>query len=116
MSNNSDYRKLTDYIKEVYAPNKVNWGHMAKQIDSYVKGYNLTYLQIIDIIKYAIEYEGKEVMPEYGLNQWFPKFIDPALDFYSDLQERQNFILPEENIITVKSTNKNYKKSLEDFD
>ena len=49
MPNNSDYRKLTDYIKEIYAPNKVNWGHMAKQIDSFVKGYDLTYLQILDI-------------------------------------------------------------------
>lgn len=116
MPNNSDYRKLTDYIKEIYAPNKVNWGHMAKQIDSYVKGYDLTYMQILDIIKYAIEYEGKEVMPEYGLNQWLPKFINPALDFFNDLQERQNFALPKENIAVIKVKNKIHKKSLEDFD
>lgn len=116
MPNNSDYRKLTDYIKEIYAPNKVNWGHVAKQIDSFVKGYDLTYLQILDIIKYVIEYENKEVMPEYGLNQWLPKFITPALDFYEDLQERQNFILPKENVIVIKNKYKNYKKTLEDFD
>ena len=101
MPNNSDYRKLTDYIKEIYAPNKVNWGHVAKQIDSFVKGYDLTYLQILDIIKYVIEYENKELWLKYLLEQMETENVQKMADIILAEAIDNNYGIPKDDMTVI---------------
>lgn len=60
--------------------------------------YGLTIQDIRRIIKYAIEYEGYVVNPNYGIEQFLPKFIEPTEQFMQDFKENKQMAneLPEE--------------------
>lgn len=79
-SKGSDRRKLTDYIQDWW-PWEPNWQWITKQIKDIQEEYELTYKDIYYVLKYCKEYEGVELNPEYGLYQFFPRYIEPTEDF-----------------------------------
>ena len=95
--------KLRDYI-DILWDKQVNWPFMQRQIDSACENFCLTYKQLYQAIKYAVELEDYCVNPEYGLMQ-FERFIVPALNFnddYARTKQQAKDIPIEDDIVYIK--------------
>ena len=71
------------------------------------------------IIRYAVEYDGAIIDPEYGLGQFIPKYIEPTTNFVESIQSnwKQAKDLPEDEVIVGKPVKQssNVWIKLEDF-
>ena len=80
VNDKSDRKKLTDYIDNLYSYDP-NWKYLSKQIENISAEYGLAYSQMLGVIRYAVEYENDAFNEEYGLGQYFPKYIEPSQRF-----------------------------------
>lgn len=79
-------RKLTDYIQDWW-PWEPNWQWITKQIKDICDEYELTYEDMYYVLKYCKEFEDVELNPEYGLYQFFPRYIEPTQSFRKSVVE-----------------------------
>lgn len=104
--NKDPYISLTDYIDRIYPPDTVNWGMITKQIKQIRDDYELDYKTILLVLRYAVEFANHEVDERYTLGQFFPRYIEPTLQFIDKIKENKNVELPEEEIYVVKKPSK----------
>lgn len=120
--NKSPWRKMTDYIDSLYPPNAINWPAFTKQIKSFMEEYDLTSDEIRLTIRYAVEFEGVVVNPEWGIGQFIPAYIEPTKRFreklHSNQEEAKNITNESAPVIYIKkkSTQRKYYGKVEDFD
>ena len=79
----SSLDKLKAYINDLWQ-GQVNWPFMMRQIKNLKEEYNVDDNGIRMMLKYAVEYEGVKVNPEYGLLQ-FIQYLQPAKEFAEDI-------------------------------
>lgn len=79
----SSLDKLKAYINDLWQ-GQVNWPFMMRQIKNLKEEYSVDDKDIRLMLKYAIEYEGVKVNPEYGLLQ-FIQYLQPAKEFAEDI-------------------------------
>lgn len=79
----SSLYKLKSYINDLWQ-GEVNWPFMMRQIKNLKEEYDVDDKDIRLMLKYAIEYEGVKVNPEYGLLQ-FIQYLQPAKEFAKDI-------------------------------
>ena len=79
----SSLDKLKAYINDLWQE-EVNWPFMMRQIKNLKEEYSVDDKDIRMMLKYAIEYEGVKVNPEYGLLQ-FIQYLQPAKEFAEDI-------------------------------
>lgn len=114
------WKKLIAYINTIYPDNYLNWPMITKQIKSIMEEYNIDCDTIRKTIRYAIEYEQYRLNPEWGLGQFFPRFLQPMLNFVERIKlnksKAQN--LKEINYVEIKNHGKKirYNRRIEDFD
>lgn len=78
-------RQLTDYIQAI-SDVEPNWAYIIRQSKAIEKNYGLDQKQQLLVIRFAVEFEGAEFMSEYGLGQFFPKYIQPYQEFVDELK------------------------------
>lgn len=110
------YNKLTDYIKTQWGGSEnVNWMMTHKQIKHLVEKQAMSCNEIRMVLKYAIEIEGVCVDVEYGLGQFFPKYIDPCMKFVEQINRAKELAKNmEEEEIVVRKVSKQMKKVKEE--
>ena len=79
----SSLDKLKAYINDLWQ-GEVNWPFMMRQIKNIKEEYNINDKDIRLMLKYAIEYEGVKVNPEYGLLQ-FIQYLQLSKEFAEDI-------------------------------
>lgn len=79
----SSLNKLKAYINDLWQ-GQVNWPFMMRQIKNLKEEYDIDDKDIRLMLKYAIEYEGVKVNPEYGLLQ-FIQYLQPSKEFAEDI-------------------------------
>jgi len=113
------WQDLTDYIMLIYPPDTVDWMMCAMQIKKIIAEYGLTCDGIRDILIYAIDIEKHQVLSNYGLGQFIPKYILPQQKFVERLQANREIardgLTDNVEVIKPKHKRKNYKVALEDF-
>lgn len=82
----TDRRKVTDYIQDWW-PWEPNWPWLMKQLKDVMDDNNLEYNDVYLVLKYCREYEGLELNPEFGLYQFFPKYIEPTQEFIDTINQ-----------------------------
>ena len=111
------YNRLMSTIEKCWGE-EINWMLTAKQIKSLIEQYDLTCDDIRAIIVYAVKYEGYIIVPEYGLGQIFPKYIEPFQRFREQLNKiKENAEQQkddEDEIVYVKPHKQNRKIKLEE--
>ena len=110
------YNKLTDYIKTQWGGSEnVNWMMTHKQIKHLVEKQAMSCNEIRMVLKYAIEIEGVCVDVEYGLGQFFPKYIDPCIKFVEQIERAKELAedMKDEEIV-VRKVSKQVKKVKEE--
>lgn len=110
------YNKLTDYIKDKWGGSEnVNWMLTHKQIKHLVEKQAMSCNEIRMVLKYAIEIEGECVDVEYGLGQFFPKYIDPCMKFVEQINRAKELAESmEDEEVVVKKVSKQMKKVREE--
>lgn len=78
-------RQLTDYIQAI-SDVPPNWAYLIRQSKAIEKNYGLDQKQQLLVIRFAVEFEGAEFMVQYGLGQFFPKYIQPYQEFVDELK------------------------------
>ena len=76
----TDRRKFTDYIQD-WTNDKANWPWLMKQAKDIQQEFELDWKTMYQVLKYCREYEDIDWNMEYGLYQFFPKYIKPMQDF-----------------------------------
>lgn len=76
----TERRKFTDYIQE-WTNDTANWQWLMKQAKDIQEEYELNWQEMYLVLKYCREYEGVEWLPEFGLYQFFPRYIEPTRNF-----------------------------------
>ena len=105
---------LKDYINSIYPdPLSINWLWMQKQIKSISEKYNLSYIEMGKVLKYAVEYEGVVIDGNYGLGQVFPRYIEPTMEFIKSIQKSREMVdeIDENEHVNVVRVSKNKKKT-----
>lgn len=100
----SDRRKFTDYI-QAWTDDKANWQWVMKQAKDIQEQYELDWKTMYQVLKYCKEYEMLNWNMEYGLYQFFPKYIKPMKDFTETIFKFKNeeyledeyYIVPKKN-------------------
>ena len=83
----SSLDKLKAYINDLWQ-GQVNWPFMMRQIKNIKEEYDVDDKDIRLMLKYAIEYEGIKVNPEYGLLQ-FIQYLQPSQEFAEEIRKNQ---------------------------
>lgn len=84
----SDRRTFTDYIQD-WTNDNVNWPFIMKQAKDIQEEYELDWHTMYMVLKYCRVYEGLEWNLEYGLYQFFPKYIKPTEDFRETIRNNR---------------------------
>lgn len=79
----NSFNKLKSYINNLWE-GKVNWPFMMRQIKNLKEEYGIDDNDIRLMIKYAVDYEGVKVNPEYGLLQ-FIQYLQPSKEFAENI-------------------------------
>lgn len=78
MSDNPQ-RMFTDYIQDWVGD--VNWAWIIRQAKAIKKEYAIDFNFMRMVLKYCKEYEELDWDLEYGLYQFFPRYIKPTQEF-----------------------------------
>lgn len=78
----TERRKFTDYIQDWIGD--ANWAWLMKQAKDIQDEYELNWKDMYLTLKYCKEYEEVEWNKQYGLYQFFPRYIQPMRDFISE--------------------------------
>lgn len=81
-----DRKKVTDLMQSIWGEN-ANWKLLTAQLKNIMHDYKLDYKDVYYIFKYSICYEQVVVDKEFGLGQFFPRFIEPTELFRKTLVE-----------------------------
>ena len=81
-----DRRKVTDLIQEIWGES-ANWKLLTAQLKNIMHDYKLDYKDVYYVLKYSVCYEQVVVDKEFGLGQFFPRFIEPTEKFRQKLAE-----------------------------
>ncbi len=116
------YRKLTDYLQEVYLQTvgyEPPWALFMTQIKDIKKNYDINYDTILLVLKYMIQIEGIDITDKDTLGL-VPYYVDRAnqyIDKYKSVHQSIKNFQYNENIITIKkqTTQRRCKKN-ENFD
>ena len=109
----SSLDKLKSYINDLWQ-DQVNWPFMMRQIKNIKEEYGVDDKDIRLMLKYAIEYEGAKINPEYGLLQ-FIQYLQPAKEFAEDiLRNRELAERMEDEKVVVRKVSKQVKKVKEE--
>lgn len=109
----TDRRKFTDYVQE-WTNDKVNWQWIMKQAKDIQEEYELNWKQMYHVLKYCKEYEDMDWNIEYGLYQFFPKYIKPTEDFANAILATKSMQFVEDEIQIIKKKQK-YINRMEGF-
>ena len=117
------YRKLTDYLQEVYLQTvgyEPPWALFMTQIKDIKKNYDINYDKILQVLKYMIQIEGIDITDKDTLGL-VPYFVDKTNryieDFKSIKQITKEFKYNENTIIIKHNVeNKHRHKKNEVFD
>lgn len=106
----SSLDKLKAYINDLWQ-GQVNWPFMMRQIKNLKEEYDVDDKDIRLMLKYAIEYEGVEVNPEYGLLQ-FIQYLQPAKEFAEDILRNRELAesMEDDEVEVVKANRGNGKR------
>ena len=104
-------RKFTDYIQD-WTDDKINWPMAMKQAKDIQEEYELSWHDMLMVLKYAREYDNYVWDLNYGLYQVFPKYIEPTQDFVNAINKAKNTEIPEEETYVVKRK-RNYTGKVE---
>lgn len=100
--------KLKDCIRDYWGGSEnVNWQLTMKWIKYFVEEKGLTCDEMRNTIIYAIKLDNYEINLQHGINQIFPKFIEPYQKFIADYQKNLEAAkkLPDEEYRIVSNTN-----------
>lgn len=81
-----DRKKVTDLIQSMWGED-ANWKLLTAQLKNIMKEYKLEYIDVYYVLKYSVCYEQVVVDKEFGLGQFFPRFIEPTKKFRRKLAE-----------------------------
>lgn len=119
----NSYRKLTDYLQEVYVETvgyDPPWQLFMTQIKDIVKNYNIDYDQILLVLKYMVQIEGINLTDRdtLGLVPYYINKTEKYLAEYAEARKAIKEFKRDEKIITIKSSNQNKRphKKNEVFD
>ena len=116
------YRKLTDYLQEVYLQTvgyEPPWALFMTQIKDIKKNYDINYDVILLVLKYMIQIEGIDITDKDTLGL-VPYYVDRAnqyIEKYKSIRQSVKDFQYNENIVTIKkqTAQRRYKKN-ENFD
>lgn len=117
------YRKLTDYLQEVYLQTvgyEPPWALFMTQIKDIKKNYDINYDVILLVLKYMIQIEGIDITDKDTLGL-VPYYVDRAnqyIEKYKSIRQSIKDFKYDEHTITIKSqstTQRRHKKN-ERFD
>lgn len=121
----SDYTKLTDYIQSLYfnagalSNDDIPWNTLMTQTKDLVKKYQLTYADILTILKYMVQLKNIDITDRDTLGL-IPYYIDETNRYIQKYKEIKQIVKNfefKEDIITVKPHNQiRYKRKNENFD
>ena len=113
-------KKLTDLIKELYAPDKPNWDLITAQIKKY-KGEGMTYMGMYYTLTFFFVIEKNDIRKGKGVGiipykyETARKYYERSNNIYTKAAKAQDIKVKQtENIITITQTKP--KKKLIDFD
>ena len=106
----TERRKFTDYVQE-WTDDKVNWNWIMKQAKDIQEEYGLTWDEMYLVLKYCRVYEGVEWDMQYGLYQFFPRYIKPTQEFKERCKEAREAAEKWEEIEEVHEVKKSNKRS-----
>lgn len=106
----SSLDKLKAYINDIWQ-GQVNWPFMMRQIKNLKEEYGVSDNDIRMMLKYAVEYEGVKVNPEYGLLQ-FIQYLQPAKEFAEDILRNKELAesMEDDEVEIVKASRGNGKR------
>lgn len=104
---------LLDYLDTIYE--NPNFRMLAAQIKHYQEAYNISSLAMRLIIDYAIKYENHIVSQENGLGQFYPKYYQPALEFYKKIEENKKYASEHPDLLTPEIIRVKPKNSVQKF-
>lgn len=107
----SQRRRFTDYLQD-WTDDKINWPMVMKQAKDIQEEYELSWHDMLMILKYAREYDNYIWDLNYGLYQVFPKYIEPTQKFVNAINKAKSIEIPEEEIYVVKRK-RNYTGKVE---
>lgn len=87
----SDYRKLTDFISQLYGKEHCNWKVIAKQISRYVEEDGMTYDQIAKCLYWFYVIEGNSTEKANGNIAIVPYAVAGTREYYQKLVAAQKF-------------------------
>lgn len=105
----TERRVLTDYIQD-WTNDMVNWAWVMKQAKDIQEEYELTTMEMYGVLKYCKEYEGLDWNMEYGLYQFFPRYIKPMREFTKKIKQMKNTELKEDEIKYIRKPKTGYGK------
>ena len=116
------YRKLTDYLQEVYLQTvgyEPPWALFMTQIKDIKKNYDINYDIILLVLKYMIQIEGVDITDRDTLGL-VPYYVDKAnqyIEKYKEIRKAVKDFQHNEQIVTIKTNNQKRKhKKNEMFD
>ena len=113
----SSYRVLTDYVQSVW-PIEPNWPWFATQVKSLKDETGLDDEEIRLTIKYCVEYLGKQPDPQFGIQQFVPKYTQEAMNFAEEIMKVKQFCKEHEDdkdeVIYIKPSSNKLKILKED--
>ena len=116
------YRKLTDYLQEVYLQTvgyEPPWALFMTQIKDIKKNYDINYDVILLVLKYMIQIEGIDITDRDTLGL-VPYYVDKAnkyIERYKEIRQMVKDFQHDEQTIVIKSNNQQRKhKKSETFD
>jgi hypothetical protein len=117
------YRKLTDYLQEVYL-NTVGyeppWALFMTQIKDIKNHYDINYDKILEVLKYMNQIEGIDITDKdtLGLVPYYVDKTNRYIENYKSIRKAIKEFNHDENIITIKPSSQHkriYRKN-EEFD
>lgn len=109
------YRKLTDYIQEVYLRTvgyEPPWALFMTQIKDIKKNYGINYDEILQVLKYMIQFEEIDITNRDTLGL-VPYYVDKTNKFINNYKAVRNNIKEferNEQTITIKPTQQLQRK------
>ena len=110
------YRKLTDYLQEVYLQTvgyEPPWALFMTQIKDIKNHYDINYDIILLVLKYMIQIEGIDITDKDTLGL-VPYYVDKAnryIEKYKEIRKIVKEFKRDEQTIAIKSNNQNYRKN-----
>lgn len=108
-----DWNDLIKYLDTIYE--NPNYRMLGAQIKYFRDECNVSSLVLRLIIEYAIKYENYIVRQEDGLGQFYPRYYQPALEFYKKIEENKKYASEHPDLLTPEVIRVKPKNSMRKF-